>query len=415
VVRRFAPSVRGLPTLASVIAGHAGRPARPGAFGPNGALIDFRGPPGTIPTVSFSELLAGNVDPSLLRDRIVIIGATAPTLHDMHATPLGSRLMSGPEIQANAIWTALHGLPLSPAPGWLNALVLLLAAFSVPVIALRVRAVIAALVAPALGFGYIAVAAVAFDHGVVLAQGGPIAALALASVATVAVSHLLETLERQRIASLNGVLKGEVKATELEIIQRLGHAVESRDEETGDHIRRIGELAHQLALAVGESPEEAELLRRASAMHDVGKIAIPDSILRKPGPLTAAERSVMQSHTTVGGDLLAGSRSPLVQLGEVIARTHHERWDGTGYPAGLAGESIPLAGRICAICDVFDALISDRPYKVAWSVDAALEEIRRERGGHFDPQLVDRFLGLGDVLAAQSPGDARDMTAVGAD
>jgi putative two-component system response regulator len=134
--------------------------------------------------------------------------------------------------------------------------------------------------------------------------------------------------------------------------------------------------------------DEAELLRHASAMHDVGKIAIPDTILRKPGPLTAEEWEVMKRHTTIGGDLLAGSRSPLVQMGEVIARTHHERWDGSGYPAGLAGEDIPLVGRICAVCDVFDALTSPRPYKHAWTVDDALTEIAAQSGRHFDPRLA---------------------------
>jgi putative two-component system response regulator len=220
-------------------------------------------------------------------------------------------------------------------------------------------------------------------------------------VATVAVSNLLESVERQRIAHVNDVLEeqvrertSELRATELEIIQRLGQAVESRDEETGEHIERIAELCHQLGLAAGLSADEAELLRRASAMHDVGKIAIPDDILRKPDPLTAEEREVMQSHTVVGGDLLAGSRSPVVQLGEVIARTHHEHWDGSGYPAGLAGEDIPLAGRICAICDVFDALVSERPYKMAWAVEDAVDEIRALSGRQFDPRLVELFLGV---------------------
>src|SRR4029079_17437059 len=204
----------------------------------------------------------------------------------------------------------------------------------------------------------VAVAQFVFEHGIVLAQAGPLAALALASVATVAVSSLLESVERQRIAEVNDLLEeqvrertSELRATELEIIKRLGQAVESRDEETGEHIERIARLCHRLALAAGLDAGEAELLRRASAMHDVGKIAIPDHILRKADRLTPEERAVMQRHTDVGGDLLAGSRSPVVQLGEVIARTHHEHWDGTGYPLGLAGEEIPLAGRITAICD----------------------------------------------------------------
>ena len=146
-------------------------------------------------------------------------------------------------------------------------------------------------------------------------------------------------------------------------------------------------------------------------MHDVGKIAIPDDILRKPDPLTTEEREVMQRHTDVGGDLLAGSRSPVVQLGEVIARTHHEHWDGSGYPAGLAGEQIPLAGRITAICDVFDALVSARPYKPAWAVEDALDEIRALSGSQFDPGLVELFLGL--VADVVSPGNGPSSTPLG--
>jgi HD-GYP domain-containing protein (c-di-GMP phosphodiesterase class II) len=418
VIRRFSPAIGGLPTIAAVVAERAGRPVAPSSFGPGGALIDFRGPPGTIPTYSLSSLLAGRVDPARLRGRVVVIGATAPTLNDLHATPQGADLMSGPEVQANAIWTTLHGLPLHSAPGWLDALAILVAALAVPLLATRVRAVLAALAAPVVGAGYVAVAQIAFEHGTVLVQAGPIAALALASVATVAVSHLLETVERQRIAEVNDLLEEQVRArtadlraTELEIVQRLGQAVESRDEETGEHIARIAELSHRLALAAGLPAEDAELLRRASAMHDVGKIAIPDSILGKPGPLSGEERRIMQSHTTIGADMLAGSRSPLVQLGETIARTHHERWDGEGYPAALAGEDIPLVGRICAVCDVFDALVSTRPYKHAWSLETALAEIRRQRGRHFDPRLVDLFLaipepelrGIGAAAASHKP------------
>ena len=234
-------------------------------------------------------------------------------------------------------------------------------------------------------------------------------ALALSSVATVAVTNLLESAERQRIAEVNDLLEeqvrertSELRATELEIIKRLGQAVESRDEETGEHIERIARLCHKLALAAGMTADEAELLRRASAMHDVGKIAIPDDILRKPDPLTPQEREVMQRHTDVGGDLLANSRSPVVRLGEVIARTHHEHWDGSGYPAGLAGTDIPLAGRITAVCDVFDALVSERPYKTAWAVEDALEEIRSLSGSQFDPRLVELFLELvGDASALE--------------
>ena len=401
VIRRFGAEVSGLPTLAWVVAERLGKPLSEEDFDDGRALIDYRGAPGTIPTISFSTLLAGKADPELLKDRVVVIGASAPTLHDQHATPQGQELMSGPEVQANAIWTALHGLPLASAPPWLDLLAIILAAASVPLLALRVRGTVAALAAPAFGLLYVGIAQFAFERGLVLAQAGPLAALALSSVAVVAVSSLLESFERQRIAEVNDNLEAEVRArtqdlreTELEVIQRLGHAVESRDEETGEHIERIARLCHELALAAGLSRDEAELLRRASAMHDVGKIAIPDDILRKPDPLTPEERAVMQRHTDVGGDLLAGSRSPVVQLGEVIARTHHEHWDGSGYPAGLAGDAIPLAGRITAICDVFDALVSERPYKAAWAVEDALDEIRALSGRQFDPGLVELFLAL---------------------
>jgi response regulator RpfG family c-di-GMP phosphodiesterase len=313
--------------------------------------------------------------------------------------------MSGPEVQANAIWTLMHGLPLRDAPGWLDVLLIFALALVVPLLAVRVRAILAALVAPVIAIAYVAAAQVAFAHGTVLTLAAPLAGLTLAAVATVAVSHVLETLRRQHMSELNDLLEKEIaartselRATELEVIQRLGHAVESRDEETGDHIGRMSELCHRLGLAAGMEPDEAEVLRHASAMHDVGKIAIPDTILRKQGRLTAPEWEVMKRHTTIGGDLLAGSRSPLVQMGEVIARTHHERWDGTGYPAGLAGEAIPLVGRICAVCDVFDALTSDRPYKRAWAVDEALAEIERQSGRHFDPRIAALLLELGPAL-----------------
>jgi response regulator RpfG family c-di-GMP phosphodiesterase len=407
-IRRFTPSIAGLRTLAVVVAERQGRTVRRGEFEPGGSYIDFRGPPGSVPTVSFSSLVRGEVDPRQLRDKIVVVGASAPTIHDQHGTAAAHELMAGPEVQANAIWTLLHGLPLSSAPAWLGLLAVFAVSMAVPLLALRVRAVIAALAAPALGVGYHELAQVVFEAGIVLPVVAPLFGLALAAVATVAASHLLETVERQRIADVNDVLAEQVRArtrdlreTELEIIQRLGQAVESRDEETGDHIGRIGSLCRRLALAAGLSVDEADLLERASAMHDVGKIAIPDRILRKPGPLDPAERATIERHTILGAELLGGSRSALVQAAEEIARSHHERWDGTGYPAGLAGEAIPLAGRICAICDVFDALVSNRPYKTAWPVEEALAEICEQGGRQFDPRLTELFLALDDYAGAR--------------
>jgi putative two-component system response regulator len=162
------------------------------------------------------------------------------------------------------------------------------------------------------------------------------------------------------------------------------------------------------------TPSEAETLRNASLLHDVGKIGIPDAVLLQAGELSEDERQIMRRHTTVGGAILAGSSAPIMQMAEEIALTHHEHWDGTGYPRGLAGEEIPLAGRICAVCDVFDALLSERPYKEPWRVDDALAELRRERATHFDPAVVDAFMSIVDdldpALLAPSRAPAPDGT-----
>jgi putative two-component system response regulator len=222
---------------------------------------------------------------------------------------------------------------------------------------------------------------------------------------TIALGYASERRRRSRVAQRNEALEeavrertAELRETQLEIIDRLAGVTESRDEATGLHLERIGRLCERLGLALGMTPPEAETLRHASLLHDVGKVAVPDAILTKPGPLTESEREVMQRHAAVGARMLAGSRAPVMRMAEQIALTHHERWDGTGYPAGLAGESIPLAGRICAVCDVFDALRSERPYKEPWPLQDALDELARERGRHFDPEVVDAFLGMVDDL-----------------
>jgi CHASE2 domain-containing sensor protein len=413
VVRRVTPAMGRLPTLAVRTAERLGRPPAPGAFAPGGALIDFRGGPGTIATVPFSTLLAGRADPAVLRDRIVVVGASAPTLHDLHPTPTtGERLMSGPEVQANAIWTVLHGLPLRSAPPWAGLLAIVLLGVAVPLAALRLRPLRAALVGGALALAALAGAQAAFAAGLVVPVVVPLLALAVGTAATVAASLGLESRERRRVAQYSALLEAtvrertaELRATELEVLQRLGQAVELRDGETGEHVRRMSELSRRLALAAGWSEADAELLHRASALHDVGKLAVPDRILSSCGTLDAEDRARMREHTTIGGQVLAGSRAPLVRLAHEIALTHHERWDGGGYPAGLAGEEIPVAGRICAIADVFDALTSQRPYKASWSPDEAVEEIVRQRGRQFDPWLVDVF------AAAVAPALRREAAA----
>ena len=204
----------------------------------------------------------------------------------------------------------------------------------------------------------------------------------LGTLSTMTAGFVSERRERTRVAEHNDLLEqrvrertAELRDTQLEIVRRLGQAVESRDGDTGEHIERISRLCQQLALALGLSEAEAELIGHASTMHDVGKIGIPDSVLLKPSRLDPDEWALMQSHTTIGAAILAGSSSPLLQTAESIALTHHERWDGTGYPAGLRGDAIPLAARICAVCDVFDALLSKRRYKRSWTMEEAIAEL----------------------------------------
>jgi HD-GYP domain-containing protein (c-di-GMP phosphodiesterase class II) len=190
----------------------------------------------------------------------------------------------------------------------------------------------------------------------------------------------------------------DLRRSQLEIVFRLGQVVESRDPETGRHITRMSRLSARLAEVAGMSPAECEVLLHAAPMHDIGKVGVPDSILHKAGPLEPNEWETMRRHTTIGAEILTGSRSPVVAMAEEIALTHHERWDGSGYPRGLSGEEIPLVGRICAVSDVFDALVSTRPYKPAWPIDEALAELERRAGTLFDPTLVDLLRGLHDEL-----------------
>jgi putative nucleotidyltransferase with HDIG domain len=207
-----------------------------------------------------------------------------------------------------------------------------------------------------------------------------------------------------------------VEDLQLQVLHRLALAAEYRDDDTGQHTSRVAELAVRVGTALGMPTTDLALLRQAAPLHDVGKIAIPDHILLKPGRLTREEFGEMQRHTTLGAEMLAGPGLPLLEMAEQVALTHHERWDGSGYPAGLAGTAIPLAGRIVAIADVFDALTHSRPYKEAWPVADAVAEIRRQRGTQFDPAVVDAFLAVLPDLAlagtaAAATAGARDGAA----
>ena len=184
----------------------------------------------------------------------------------------------------------------------------------------------------------------------------------------------------------------ELRRTRLQIIQRLGKASEYKDNETGMHVMRMSHYSRVIALAYGFSKAEADNLFNAAPMHDIGKIGIPDSIMLKPAKLTDEEFSIMKQHPEIGAEILGESDSDLIALAKLVSLTHHEKWDGSGYPKQLKGESIPIEGRIVALADVFDALTSIRPYKSAWTVDDAVSFIQQQSGYHFDPQLVDCFV-----------------------
>ena len=214
--------------------------------------------------------------------------------------------------------------------------------------------------------------------------------------------NLLALRDRQKeLAGRTEWLATEVRRATAAIVEReretifqLLQIAEFRDSDTASHIVRIGHLAALLGNAIGLSSAECELLRLAAPMHDIGKVSTPDNILLKRGKLTQEEWVVMRKHTVAGYEILKDSRSTLLRRGAEIALTHHEKWDGSGYPNGAKGEEISLSGRITALVDVADALTSVRPYKAAWPMSQALEQIRRDRGKHFDPKLVDAFLGI---------------------
>jgi putative two-component system response regulator len=184
----------------------------------------------------------------------------------------------------------------------------------------------------------------------------------------------------------------DLELARLEILERLARAAEYRDDTTGQHIIRVGRLSEQVGRVLGLNEERLFELRHAAPLHDVGKIGVPDAILRKPAPLTREEWAVMRQHTEIGARILEGCAYPVIQMARTIALTHHERWDGKGYPQGLGGEEIPLWGRIVAVVDAYDAMTNDRPYRPALSQEQAVEILRAERGKQFDPLIVDAFL-----------------------
>ncbi len=206
--------------------------------------------------------------------------------------------------------------------------------------------------------------------------------------------HLEKVDQNLRLENLVRERTAELSDTRIEIVRRLGRAAEYRDNETGMHVIRMSKSSCLLALAAGVSRAQAQLIMDAAPMHDVGKIGIPDSILIKPGPLEPAEWKIMRTHPGIGAQIIGEHSSELLKLARTIALTHHEKWDGSGYPNGLAGENIPLEGRIVTIADVFDALTSTRPYKRAWTVEDALDHMTKQVGITFDPKLFPLFVKL---------------------
>ena len=238
---------------------------------------------------------------------------------------------------------------------------------------------------------------------------------------TVRIANLLRTrMLHVRLRAQKDRLEEQVRSRtrELEdaygdVLRRLALLGEYRDDDTAAHTARVGVQVESLALALGQPADRAALLGRAATLHDIGKVAIPDAILMKAGPLTPAEFAVMTTHATIGARMLGGSRAPVLQLAERIALSHHERWDGAGYPAGLAGHDIPVEGRIVAVVDVHDALSTPRPYKTGWSPDQVRREMLTQRGRHFDPAVLDVFLDMigGDPVTRPAPGPVPDQTA----
>jgi cyclic di-GMP phosphodiesterase len=233
------------------------------------------------------------------------------------------------------------------------------------------------------------------------------------------IKNLIETRRLHiQLLNQNGTLEEKVRdrtlaleEAQLETLDRLARAAEYRDDNTGKHTQRVGVTAALVAERLGLSEARVELMRRAAPLHDVGKIGIVDQVLLKPGRLTVEEFEVVKTHAVIGAKILSGSRFEVLRYAEELARSHHERWDGRGYPDGLVSDDIPLSGRIVSIVDVFDALTHDRPYKRAWNPEDALQEIRSQSGKQFDPDVVAAFLDVAPSVGSQDlVADAADQT-----
>jgi HAMP domain-containing protein len=282
------------------------------------------------------------------------------------------------------------------------------------VVALSVRTVTRRIVRPARRLARAMTLMAEGDHRVRVRPGGAPEVermgRAFNDLGTALVAHAEQIEDHTRVLEARVAERTEdLEASRLELLRRLAQAAEYRDDDTYEHTERVGELAAALGRGLGLPEDDVERLRLAAPLHDVGKIGVSDSVLRKPGMLDPEERIAMQWHTQMGARLLAGSASPVLQLGEEIALSHHEHWDGNGYPFGLCGEEIPRCGRIVAVADVFDALTHDRPYKAAWLRATAIEYVVAKRGTQFDPAVVDAFC----VLVGTAPREPHGLAISG--
>ena len=222
------------------------------------------------------------------------------------------------------------------------------------------------------------------------------------------VMHRALARQNERLEERVREATAHLEAAHLETLERLAHAAEFRDDDTGRHTRRVGDLAAEIGRQLGMTEERAELLRLAAPLHDLGKLGVPDAVLLKPGPLTPEECRTARAHTTIGAEILSGGHSGVVRLAEIVALYHHERWDGAGYPHGLREREIPLEARIVAVADVYDALSHDRPYRPAWTPEAVTAHMRAGAGTHFDPAAVEALLAVLDRrAAAEGPAASR--------
>ncbi|MBN1471919.1 MAG: CHASE2 domain-containing protein [Syntrophaceae bacterium] len=362
-------------------------------------LIKFRSPRHKYEYVSAADILDNNVSPERLRGRIVFVGTSAVGLKELLNTPLGP-IFPGVEVHATAVDNLLNGDFIS-IPGWSNSFVLFLVVASGLILSLLIsyQKAAAGFFAMLLFVGglWLTTQLVFFRMGFFVATAFPVAALVCNYIFLTALKHRLE--EKNNLARMQ-----ELLLTQDIMIESLANLTEHRNQETGGHIKRTrmyvrllaDYIKHQDRYKAFLSDENIDMLDKSAPLHDIGKVGIPDNILLKPGKLTEAEFEIIKTHTTSGRNLIRSSvrkfgKTSFLTIAEEIAFSHHEKWDGSGYPQGLKGDAIPVSGRLMALADVYDALISKRVYKEAYPHAVAVDIILHGRGIHFDPGMVDAF------------------------